>query len=259
MADDRWNESRNLWGRERRLDRERQRPEGRGDYGQEDYMNQRHYRPRPSEDLPENSGYRAFGEDGPIYAGDHRAHAGDGRPYGGRYNEIPPRYRDFELNQRRIHRGDYDPDRYTPNPRDGRGEEARSWWDRTQDAVSSWFGDDEARRRHAWDERRAGLHAQEHGEHRGRGPKGYRRSDERILHDINDRLTDDPYLDASEIEVSVLDGEATLAGFVFRREDKRRAEDLAERASGVTHVQNNLRLQPGATDMSGAAPTDVRF
>ncbi|MGZ3275969.1 MAG: BON domain-containing protein [Caulobacteraceae bacterium] len=36
----------------------------------------------------------------------------------------------------------------------------------------------------------------------------------------------------------------TLSGTVLRREDKRRAEDLAEQVSGVTHVQNNLRVKP---------------
>jgi osmotically-inducible protein OsmY len=81
-------------------------------------------------------------------------------------------------------------------------------------------------------------------EHRGRGPKGYKRSDGRIEEDVNDRLTDDPYLDASDIEVSVKDGEVTLSGLVGRREDKRRAEDLAELVSGVGNVQNNLRVKP---------------
>ena len=38
--------------------------------------------------------------------------------------------------------------------------------------------------------------------YRGRGPKGYRRSDERIKEDINDRLSEG-YLDATEIEVAV--------------------------------------------------------
>ena len=35
----------------------------------------------------------------------------------------------------------------------------------------------------------------------GRGPRGYRRSDDRIGEDVCDRLTDDPALDASGIEV----------------------------------------------------------
>lgn len=80
------------------------------------------------------------------------------------------------------------------------------------------------------------------GEHRGRGPKGYRRSDDRIREDINDRLTDDAWLDASNIEVSVSDCEVTLSGTVDSRQAKRRAEDIAERVSGVEDVQNSIRV-----------------
>lgn len=83
------------------------------------------------------------------------------------------------------------------------------------------------------------------GEHRGRGPKGYKRSDDRIREDINDRLTEDGRLDATHIEVSVADGEVTLSGMVDSREAKRRAEDLADHVSGVHHVQNNLRINRG--------------
>jgi hypothetical protein len=81
------------------------------------------------------------------------------------------------------------------------------------------------------------------GAHRGRGPKGYRRSDERIHEDVCERLTEDPFIDASNVEVVVKDGEVTLNGTVSSRGLKRRAEDLAELASGVAHVQNNLRVQ----------------
>ncbi|MFL5295297.1 MAG: BON domain-containing protein [Phenylobacterium sp.] len=81
------------------------------------------------------------------------------------------------------------------------------------------------------------------GEHRGRGPKNYTRSDDRIREDVNDRLSDDSWLDASEIEVQVSQCEVTLTGTVNSRDDKRRAEDIAEQISGVKHVQNNLRVQ----------------
>jgi len=170
------------------------------------------------------------------------AYSGEGRRYApsGRYDDLSPNYRAFEAQQQRIHRGEYDANRYTPNPRESRGEESRTWWERTQDEVSSWFGDDQARQRREWDERRADIKA----EHRGRGPKGYKRSDGRIEEDVNDRLTDDPYLDASDVQVKVKDSEVTLSGTIARREDKHRAEDLAELVSGVTHVQNNLRVKP---------------
>lgn len=89
-------------------------------------------------------------------------------------------------------------------------------------------------------------------DHRGRGPKGYKRSDERILEDVNDRLTEDPRIDASEIQVDVQGGEVTLTGTVGSREERRRAEDVAEGASGVTYVMNNLRVrQPGGSGVVG--------
>lgn len=79
-------------------------------------------------------------------------------------------------------------------------------------------------------------------DHRGRGPRNYQRSDDRIREDINERLSDDVRVDASEIEVSVQNREVTLTGTVRDRNEKRWAEDIAESVSGVGHVQNNLRL-----------------
>ncbi|HJP95132.1 MAG TPA: BON domain-containing protein [Pyrinomonadaceae bacterium] len=118
----------------------------------------------------------------------------------------------------------------------GRESGERGWWDRASDEVASWFGDEEAERRRRRDEYRS-------GEYRGHGPRGYKRSDERIKEDVNDRLTDDAYLDASDIEVEVNNGEVTLAGAVRSRNDKRRAEDLVESVSGVSNVQNNIRVR----------------
>jgi hypothetical protein len=89
------------------------------------------------------------------------------------------------------------------------------------------------------------------GEHRGRGPRGYKRSDERISDEVHDRLTDDPWLDASNIDVEVKSGEVTLSGKVDNREAKHRAERLVEDISGVGHVQNNLRVDPAAS-LTGA-------
>ncbi len=106
------------------------------------------------------------------------------------------------------------------------------------------LGDDEAARRRRMDEQRA----------QRRGPRGYRRSDERITEDVNDRLTDQYYLDASDIEVSAENGEVTLNGTVESRYAKRQAEDIADSVSGVTHVQNNLRVKQS---QYGASTTGV--
>ena len=126
---------------------------------------------------------------------------------------------------------DYRPGDFSRNyDRDHRG-----LLERAGDEIASWFGGEDA-----------GHHssgAQGYNDHRGRGPKSYQRSDDRIRDDLNDRLTDDPRLDASEIEVAVESREVTLSGMVQSRQDKRRAEDIADSVSGVTHVQNNLRVQ----------------
>jgi osmotically-inducible protein OsmY len=77
----------------------------------------------------------------------------------------------------------------------------------------------------------------------GRGPQGYRRSDERITEDVNEMLTQDPEIDASHVTVEVRSGEVTLKGSVSDRQAKRRAEDIAESCSGVKEVQNQLRVR----------------
>jgi hypothetical protein len=82
--------------------------------------------------------------------------------------------------------------------------------------------------------------------HRGRGPGNYVRSDERIVDDVIDRLTDAPHIDASEILVMVEQGEVTLTGNVPDRAMKREAEDLVAQASGVRDVHNRIRVDDGS-------------
>jgi osmotically-inducible protein OsmY len=114
--------------------------------------------------------------------------------------------------------------------------------------VREWFRGEDLMRDSSPDER--GYRAQDRSyladrDHRGRGPKGYKRSDERIGDEVNERLTDDSWLDASDIDVRVENGEVTLTGTVESREAKHRAERIAEDVSGVAHVQNNLRVGAG--------------
>lgn len=154
------------------------------------------------------------------------------RGYEGTYR--PPDYgRDFDRTKHRTYRSEDSADK-------------RDWLDRASDEVQSWFGDENAEQRRRMDKARDRSF-------RGRGPKGYRRSDERIQEDVNDRLTEHAYLDASDIEVSVKDCEVTLTGKVYDRTDKRLAEDVAESVSGVKNVQNNLR-----TDKDWGTDTTAR-
>jgi hypothetical protein len=94
--------------------------------------------------------------------------------------------------------------------------------------------------------------------HRGRGPRGYRRSDERILEDICDRLTEDPLIDATDIEVTVKNSEATLDGTVTDRLSRRRAEDIADCVSGVVVVVNNLRIERRVRQMADELDAEPR-
>lgn len=80
------------------------------------------------------------------------------------------------------------------------------------------------------------------GPYRGRGPKGYRRADERIHEEICDRLTAHGAIDATGIEVHVDTGEVTLEGTVADRRMKRLAEAVVDSVRGVVDVHNRLRL-----------------
>lgn len=81
--------------------------------------------------------------------------------------------------------------------------------------------------------------------HRGKGPRNYARSDERITEDLNEWLMRDDDIDATDINVSVSNGEVTLEGTVEQRWMKHRIEDLAERCPGVKDVENRIRVKRG--------------
>lgn len=202
-----------------------------------------------------NAGYAGYGGDYAYGRYPYEEGYGYNRPeyeYG--TSDEGDRRRRYNSNYNRGHYSDYD--RY-----EDRHRHDRDWWDRASDEVASWFGDDDAERRRRRDEQE---------NHRGRGPKGYQRSDERIREDVNDRLTDDPWVDASDIEVTVNNREVILSGEVHDRSAKRRAEDIAERVLGVQNVENRIRVNqeeyvrfneynyPTATTSAGATDTASR-
>lgn len=181
-------------------------------------------------DWDRNGSYRDLGRAG-YTAGDREAWQTDDLGYGDfGYNDAGYRRNDrgyYDDRERSFARG-YGHQGYN----DDHNGRRRDFMDRASDEVASWFGDEDAERRRQMDQ------------FRGKGPKGYVRTDERIREDVNDKLSDDSMLDASDIEVTVASGEVTLSGTVSSRLDKRRAEDLAESVSGVNHLQNNLRVKP---------------
>lgn len=91
--------------------------------------------------------------------------------------------------------------------------------------------------------------------YRGVGPKNYQRSDDRIREDLCDHLCDAWDVDASEIDIKVRNGIATLTGSVRERSMKHRAEDLAERIPGVLDVENQLKVGNKRAETSQQAPS----
>ena len=112
----------------------------------------------------------------------------------------------------------------------------RRWPD---DAQSAWEKEYDSRRGYRSINERVEIGRN----YRGKGPRSYQRPDHRILDDLNERLSEDAFLDASDIETSVSSAEVILSGTVPDRESKRRAEDIAETISGVRNVENRLRVK----------------
>lgn len=83
----------------------------------------------------------------------------------------------------------------------------------------------------------------ERGPHYGKGPKGYKRSDDRIREDVCECIAHQGHIDASDVEVRVEGGVVSLSGTVGQRHHKRVLEQMVERVRGVDDVRNELRLQ----------------
>jgi hypothetical protein len=95
----------------------------------------------------------------------------------------------------------------------------------------------------------------ERGGHRGKGPQGYTRSDDRIRENVCEALSDDDNIDATNIEVVVRNGEVVLSGTVDDRSMKRMAEDVVERIAGIKDVQNQIKVRERKERGVQAGPT----
>jgi BON domain len=76
-----------------------------------------------------------------------------------------------------------------------------------------------------------------------RGPKGYRRSDERIREEICECLTHNgQHIDSSDVSVEVADHHVTLEGTVPQRRMKHAIEDIVASCAGVEDIHNKIRV-----------------
>jgi hypothetical protein len=239
----------------------------RDEHGGEERFGQRHeYRPG-SEHRGEQGERRYGGEEGwqGEYGREPGAHErggweereSQGRPYGYGYGSGGPGERD----EGRWYGGAWEHEQEGGRER-GRMGEHRTWgeperWPRTDMSAGGrrWPGG--VRGAEAGQPYGRGLFGtayalyagrMEPGERErartGRGPKGYRRSDERIHDDVCERIAR-AGIDADEVEVKVVNGEVTLSGSVHRRDEKHWLEDVAEDVFGVQEVHNHLRVLRG--------------
>ncbi len=125
--------------------------------------------------------------------------------------------------------------------------------DRSSDRSSDWrasqsYGSNSST---SWDSQRG---------HFGKGPKGYKRSDDRIKEEVCETLARNPRIDASEVEVEVSDAVVTLSGTVESKDIRRAAEMAIENLSGVDDVKNEIRVKKAdsfstSTDSTFASST----
>ncbi len=217
---------RERWMREREPGRDWERDPARADFGRE-------YRPEVGGRFGDRGGWR-----GRDFGGEERGAYG----YGGRERWPARGYGAGDW------RGEYMTYGSGAYPERGYGREREDWRYRGE----GWqYGP----------EREAGPFERLRERFRkltGRGPKGYRRPDERVRDEVCERIARSG-VNAMDVEVEVENGEVTLSGYAESREDKRRLEDIAEEVFGVDEVHNHVRIrrgeQMGTTSMTAGTGT----
>jgi osmotically-inducible protein OsmY len=90
------------------------------------------------------------------------------------------------------------------------------------------------------------------GQHKGAGPKSEKPQGDAVWEAVHDKLTEEPWLDATDIVLSVSGGDVTLTGTVPSQHEVDLAGKAAAEAKGVTNVANNLTVNAN----SGVAETN---
>lgn len=208
--------------KERRVDQEVSYDEfgGRNQYGPVDqYVFRDKYErrwSRPNKDIDDDDDWREWGRE--RYSND------DYSRYGGpdfRERERHGKNQERTLGHFEIGQEDQRLEHHHPRPRRYPGVSGKTV------RGGSWFNRDK------YEEQRNFI---------GRGPKGYRRSDDRIYEEVCETLMRSPDVDASTIGVRVHEGTVLLEGKVEDRHSKRMAEYVIEDLPGVLDVRNEIRV-----------------
>jgi hypothetical protein len=142
------------------------------------------------------------------------------------------RYDEFDRGQEERRRGRENDDSGAEHPGvSGKDRETGSWFNQKQYATQKSFI--------------------------GKGPKGYRRDDQRIYEDVCQALWASPAVDARQIEVSVSEGVVSLSGQIDSRQAKKKAERIIEHLPGVQDVLNQLKVEDAYNEIISRGPGSV--
>lgn len=86
------------------------------------------------------------------------------------------------------------------------------------------------------------LRSEAHGQvdHAGKGPRGYKRRDERILEDVCEVLKDHPDIDPTDLHVSVSEGVVHLSGSLRSDYEMQIIDQLVSHVSGSKNIINKV-------------------
>ncbi len=120
-------------------------------------------------------------------------------------------------------------------PKPGRPGETSQW--------PRWEGPAESRPR-GYLQGEANIFAENEDQEKKRSvaPAGFDRPDDQVRAAVNEALTQDAFLDPTNITVEVNDGVVSLTGSVAGEADARRAEECAMAVAGVTDCNNRLTV-----------------
>jgi hypothetical protein len=91
----------------------------------------------------------------------------------------------------------------------------------------------------------------------GGATPGPERSDERLQHDLSERLTRGEDLDTADVSVDVIGGQVTLHGTVVDRHMKHAIEERVDGVAGVNGIDNRIKVMRVEPDMPGALAADA--
>ncbi|MFL6605295.1 MAG: BON domain-containing protein [Steroidobacteraceae bacterium] len=211
-----------------------QREYGQREYGQREY-GQREYEQGPyggAQQRPRQYGLGQYRESQPRYFGAGSQGYGGGPSFtGGTYGYADERSDAPYFQEVGFNRGYYE------DPL-GRASFPQDWSQRESYPRQSFRPSREGRTQWAAPQTRRRYPT---------GPKGYKRSDERLQEDISERLMQAYDIDSSDVTVQVQGARVVLEGTVPDRYMKHAIEDLADAAPGVEDVENRIRVARDST------------